>query len=233
MFDYEWAALQHHVNCRFADRVLVPDAIPPERLRRYGARPPKLVRYPGLKEEYYLAGFEPDATRARAARRAGRRECCASSAPRPRTRSTSAAPRARCCRALLRRLAGDEERADRGARANAGAARRDRARSGCRAWSSRSAPSTAAASSPSPTRSSRPGGTMNREAAVLGTPVWSIFEGRLGAVDEQLVARGAAAGAARPRARSTVEQPASAARAATRGPRPGGAAAAGAAVAGR
>jgi uncharacterized protein len=31
------------------------------------------------------------------------------------------------------------------------------------------------------------GGTMNREAAVLGTPVWSIFEGRLGAVDEMLV----------------------------------------------
>ena len=34
------------------------------------------------------------------------------------------------------------------------------------------------------------GGTMNREAAVLGTPVWSIFEGRLGAVDEQLVREG-------------------------------------------
>jgi predicted glycosyltransferase len=31
---------------------------------------------------------------------------------------------------------------------------------------------------------------MNREAAVLGTPVWSIFEGRLGAVDERLVAEG-------------------------------------------
>src|SRR2546423_2637875 len=60
MFDYEWAALQHHVNCRLATRVLVPDAIPPERLAGYGARPPKLVRYPGLKEEYYLAGFEPD-----------------------------------------------------------------------------------------------------------------------------------------------------------------------------
>jgi predicted glycosyltransferase len=27
---------------------------------------------------------------------------------------------------------------------------------------------------------------MIREAAVLGTPVWSIFEGRLGAVDEEL-----------------------------------------------
>ena len=34
------------------------------------------------------------------------------------------------------------------------------------------------------------GGTMIREAAVLGTPVWSIFEGRVGAVDEQLVAEG-------------------------------------------
>src|SRR5438874_679463 len=60
MFDYEWAALQHHVNCRLANRVLVPDAIPAERLARYGARPPKLIRYPGLKEEYYMADFEPD-----------------------------------------------------------------------------------------------------------------------------------------------------------------------------
>jgi len=37
----------------------VPVAIPPERLDRYGARK-KLQRYPGLKEEYYLAAFEPD-----------------------------------------------------------------------------------------------------------------------------------------------------------------------------
>jgi predicted glycosyltransferase len=34
------------------------------------------------------------------------------------------------------------------------------------------------------------GGTMNREAAALGTPVWSIFEGRLGAVDEMLARHG-------------------------------------------
>ena len=40
--------------------MLVPEAIPPERLARYGARPPKLVQYPGLKAEYYLADFEPD-----------------------------------------------------------------------------------------------------------------------------------------------------------------------------
>ena len=34
------------------------------------------------------------------------------------------------------------------------------------------------------------GGTMNREAAVLGTPVYSVFEGRPGAVDERLAAEG-------------------------------------------
>src|SRR6476646_6236701 len=60
-FDYEFAWLQHQLGCRAATRVVVPDAIPPERLARYGAKPPKLLQYPGLKEEYYLADFEPDA----------------------------------------------------------------------------------------------------------------------------------------------------------------------------
>jgi uncharacterized protein len=59
-FDYEFAWLQHQLGCRAATRVVVPEAIPPERLERYGARPPKLVQYPGLKEEYYLADFEPE-----------------------------------------------------------------------------------------------------------------------------------------------------------------------------
>ena len=40
--------------------MVVPDAIPPERLKQYGAVPPKLLQYPGLKEEYYLSDFEPD-----------------------------------------------------------------------------------------------------------------------------------------------------------------------------
>jgi hypothetical protein len=59
-FDYEFAWLQHQLGCRAATRVVVPEAIPPERLKRYGTEPPKLVQYPGLKEEYYLADFEPD-----------------------------------------------------------------------------------------------------------------------------------------------------------------------------
>jgi len=59
-FDYEFAWLQHQLGCRAATRVVVPDAIPPERLAGYGAHSPKLLQYPGLKEEYYLADFEPD-----------------------------------------------------------------------------------------------------------------------------------------------------------------------------
>jgi predicted glycosyltransferase len=59
-FDYEFAWLQHQLGCRAATRVVVPDAIPAERLSGYGVEPPKLLRYPGLKEEYYLADFEPD-----------------------------------------------------------------------------------------------------------------------------------------------------------------------------
>src|SRR4051812_40763290 len=61
MFDYEFATLQHNIGCRFARRVMTPDRIPPERLERYGVGPSKLRQFPGLKEEYYLADFEPDA----------------------------------------------------------------------------------------------------------------------------------------------------------------------------
>ena len=59
-FDYEWAWLQHQLGCRAATKVVVPESIPVDRLARYGATPPKLLQYPGLKEEYYLADFEPD-----------------------------------------------------------------------------------------------------------------------------------------------------------------------------
>ena len=33
-------------------------------------------------------------------------------------------------------------------------------------------------------------GTMNREAVALGTPVYTTFSGRMGAVDERLIAEG-------------------------------------------
>src|SRR6188472_3095432 len=60
-FDYEFARAQHGLGCRAATRVVVPEVIPQSRLDRIGARSRKVRRYPGLKEEYYLDGFTPDA----------------------------------------------------------------------------------------------------------------------------------------------------------------------------
>jgi predicted glycosyltransferase len=188
MFDYEWAALQHHVNCRLANRVLVPDAIPAERLARYGARPPKLVRYPGLKEEYYMADFEPDP---RVLDELGvDRElplCVVRTAPSYALylggSENPLLPR------LLRHLSENqgaqsvvlartpEQRADVRALGLERVIVPDRAVDGRTLVAYADALVSA-------------GGTMNREAAVLGTPVWSIFEGRLGAVDELLAKQG-------------------------------------------
>jgi uncharacterized protein len=60
-FDYEWAVQQHNIGCRLARRVMVPEAIGLDRLRRYGVKQEKYFPYAGLKEEYYLADFQADA----------------------------------------------------------------------------------------------------------------------------------------------------------------------------
>ncbi len=60
MLDYEWASVQHGLNCRLTRRTLAPEAIPASRMARLGAHGAKLVRFPGLKEEYALADLEPD-----------------------------------------------------------------------------------------------------------------------------------------------------------------------------
>ena len=102
-FDYEWATVQHNVNCRLAAAVVVPDAIPPERLYRYGARG-KIRAYPGLKEEYYLADFEPDPVDPRRARARPAPDRSPSCARHRRSRSTTAS-RTTCSRGVLHRLA--------------------------------------------------------------------------------------------------------------------------------
>ncbi len=188
MFDYEWAVLQHHVICRLANRVLVPDAIPAERMARYGARPPKLIRYPGLKEEYYMADFEPDP--AVLERLGVDRElplCVVRTAP------SYALYLGGSESALLPRLIRhvvEQEGAQAVVLARTPEQREDIRALGLdrvivpdRAVDGRSLVAFADALVSA-------GGTMNREAAVLGTPVWSIFEGKLGAVDEMLASEG-------------------------------------------
>jgi predicted glycosyltransferase len=50
----------NHLAFRLAGTILVPQVMPPEALERYGARNGKVRFYPGLKEELYLGDFEPD-----------------------------------------------------------------------------------------------------------------------------------------------------------------------------
>jgi uncharacterized protein len=187
MFDYEWAALQHHANCRLATRVLVPDAIPLERLARYGARPPKLVRYPGLKEEYYLADFEPDSTVLVELGVDPERPLAV-----VRTAPSYALYLGGSENPLLPRVLAQLARED---AQTVVLARTREQREAVRAFA---LPRVVVPDRAVDGRSLvafadllvSAGGTMNREAAVLGTPVWSVFEGRLGAVDEQLVHEG-------------------------------------------
>ena len=188
MFDYEWAALQHHANCRLANRVLVPDAIPAERLARYGARPPKLVRYPGLKEEYYLADFVPDPTLLEELKPPEDAVLCV-----VRTAPSYAlylgGSENELLPGLLRRLSADERTQTvvlartPGQRQAIRTLGLERVHVPERSVDGRSLVAFADLLVSA-------GGTMNREAAVLGTPVWSIFEGQLGAVDERLAREG-------------------------------------------
>ena len=188
MFDYEWAVFQHHVNCRLATRVLVPDAIPADRLARYGARPPKLVQYPGLKEEYFLADFQPDASVLDALGVDRTKVVCV-----VRTAPSYALYLGGSENPLLPRVLERLSRAE-----DAQTVVIARTPEQADAIDGLDLPRTTV---PRETVDGRSlvaladllvsaGGTMNREAAVLGTPVWSIFEGRLGAVDEHLIADG-------------------------------------------
>ncbi len=179
MFDYEWATVQHTINCRLGDAVVVPDAIPLERLARYGVTAKKHRPYPGLKEEYYLADFEPDravldelgldAAQPIAVVRTPpvvslyhrfENDVFAGVLDRLRGTQTVVLPRVDSQRAELTDFIVPDKAID--------------------------APSLIALADLVVSA----GGTMNREAVALGTPVWTTFEGRLGAVDERLIAEG-------------------------------------------
>jgi predicted glycosyltransferase len=181
MFDYEWATVQHNVNCRLAQAVVVPDVIPVDRFARYGAID-KLERYPGLKEEYYLYDFEPnpsilaelglDPTRPIMVVRTPpavslyhrfENDLFGQVLERLRGSQTVVLPRTEAQRVELSR-AGGFLIPERAIDAQSLIAYADLVVSA--------------------------GGTMNREAVALGTPVFTVFEGRLGAVDERLIAEG-------------------------------------------
>ena len=186
MQDYEFARLQRQISFRLARRVLVPEAIPLERLAKLGVKGEKLVRYPGLKEEYYLAGFEPDPA---VLDELGldREKVLVVVRPPPETSEYHA--RNDLYAATIERLATAPE-----AQAvviprteEQGAAVRARGAANlivpARAIDAQSLIAYADLVVSA-------GGTMNREAVALGTPVFTTFTGRMGGVDEELIAAG-------------------------------------------
>jgi hypothetical protein len=185
--DYEFASLQHHLGFRAATRVVVPEAIPADRLAGLGARPPKLVRYPGIKEEYYLADFEPDPTILERLRVDATRIVVLLRPPpdvslyhrhsnplfpqtldhlgRDEQVHAVVIPRTEEQRAYVERLAlPSVVLPDRAVDAQSLIAASDLVVSA--------------------------GGTMNREAVALGVPVYTTYGGRLGGVDELLIREG-------------------------------------------
>jgi predicted glycosyltransferase len=186
-FDYEYALAQHQLGTRAATRVVVPEAIPAARLTRYGLRAPKLVRYAGLKEEYYLADFEPD----------------------PRVAQVIGVDPDRVV--VVLRPPPDVSLYHRGSnplfpRTLDALGRRDdvhavvlprieEQRAHIRSLGLPSVIVPAAAVDAQSLVAAADlvisaGGTMNREAVALGVPVYTIFGGRLGGVDEQLIREG-------------------------------------------
>ena len=182
MFDYEYATVQHTINCRLAKSVVVPAVIPPERLARYGAIG-KIRAYEGLKEEYYLSDLDPD--------RAVLTELGLDDAEPIVVIRT--APEV----SLYHSSGGDDQFAEVLRRVQGKQAvvlprtehqRKEIVDAGGFIVPEQAidAPSLIAFADLVVSA----GGTMNREAVALGTPVYTTFAGVMGAVDEHLIAEG-------------------------------------------
>jgi len=186
MQDYEHAGIQRQVSWRVARRVIAPDAIPVNRMRRAGAAPGKLFRYPGLKEDYYLADFEPQVG---VLDELGIDTAKVIVTVRPPPETSAYHAENPLYAGVLDHIAATPDatavvipRTDR--QAAALRERRD--------------PSLVVPKRAIDAQSLialcdlvvGAGGTMNREAVALGTPAYTIFTGRFGAIDERLIADG-------------------------------------------
>ena len=187
LHDYEYAVTQHRIGCRFAKRVMFPETVPFERLRRFGVTPEKYFPYPGLKEEYYLYDFEPDPE---ALRRLAVDEARVVVIVRPppdvslyHRKSNPLFPK------VLDRLGRDGD---------VHAVVLPRTQAQRQFIESLRLPSIVVPPGAVEAQSLvaladlvvSAGGTMNREAAALGTPVYTTYGGRLGGVDEALIRSG-------------------------------------------
>jgi uncharacterized protein len=193
LMDYEHQPA-NHLAFRLASRVVVPSAFPEEALRRSGARPAKVRRYEGIKEDVYLADFAPDPRFPVLLRERFGFDL---------TKETLVVVRPPASEALYHRFE-NELFAELLARLLAQPrarvvllARSDAQRESLSARFSSSenlfAPREALDGANLVAAADlvlSAGGTMNREAAALGVPAATVYAGRWAAVDEQLVREG-------------------------------------------
>jgi predicted glycosyltransferase len=177
----------NHLAFRLARTVLLPQALEQLGLHRQGATPAKTCFYPGLKEEVYLGDFEPDRSlRERLAIASDRKLVVARPAPDQAVYHSFENPLfVDCIRAVLRDPQATvvvlPRRPEQGeAIAALGLERCIVAE---RALDSRSLMSQAELMIGA-------GGTMTREAALMGVPTVSLFAGHRPAVDTWLERHG-------------------------------------------
>lgn len=184
LMDYEYAF--SWLFRRGAAKILMPEVIPDGRLRELGFDLSKIVKYPGLKEELYVYEFEPDASVLDDLQVERDKVVVVIRPPatmahyhRPESEDlfwaalTSLARRKDTCVILLPRTAAQAEEIKDRLRDLAGVIVPKRAVHGPNLlWHADLVLGG--------------GGTINREAACLGVPVYSFYRGPLGAVDRYL-----------------------------------------------
>jgi predicted glycosyltransferase len=194
MNDYEFAGRQRRISFRGARLVMAPDAIGVEAMERAGARAERLFRYPGLKEDYYLADFTPDPA---VLDELGLDRERLLVVVRPPPETSEYHTQNPLYEAVIDRLAGGDASTVVIPRTGAQAARlRERGaleRGSGDPGGQLIVPGRAVDAQSLIAFADLvvgAGGTMNREAVALGVPVYTIFSGAMGAVDERLIAEG-------------------------------------------
>ena len=182
MMDFEHQPA-NHLSFRLAQSVIVPRLFPDGALRRFGASGRKVLRYPGFKEDLYLAGFEPD-SRVLDELGLDQERVIAVFRPPPEGALYHRTANPRFEEVLSLALERDDvqivllprtpEQAERYR------VRSSRIRVPEHAVDGRSLLALADLAIGA-------GGTMNRESAVLGTPTYTVFAGELAAVDAELI----------------------------------------------
>ena len=185
LHDYEGATGMHKINFRLADKVMLPEVIPFESLAPLGLDRRRYRPYPGLKEQVALADFSPDdGVLGELGLERGRpivvlRPPATMSLYHRGVENTvfdDVLARLLVSDAqvvLLPRTPGQAASFDGAARVTIPARPVD---GPSLVWAADAVISA--------------GGTMNREAAVLGVPTWTTFAGSLGAVDRWLIEQG-------------------------------------------